>query len=94
VFALERLGFEPPQVDGAREAANSGFSTAMGFAGAVLLASALLAALGLGTPALDETGEMPAVVAPSPLAIAVRRRLADGSRWPAPRLSVRGPPWT
>lgn len=85
---LERLRFPAADVQGARDAATSGFRLALGVAGGVLLASAALATLGLGTP-FEETGEMPLVVAPSPFAVALRRRMA------APRVRtrhVRGPP--
>lgn len=89
---LERNGFDASDVEAAREAADSGFKTAMGAAGGFLILSALLAAIGLGTPALNETGEMPAVVAPSPLAIALRRRVVTGRARLAGRPGTRAPP--
>ncbi len=88
---LERTGFPATDVDGARDAATTAFRVGVGVAGCVLLASALLAAIGLGTP-FDETGEMPLVVAPSPFAIALRRRLlSTPARYMRPA-QVRGPP--
>ncbi len=87
--ALQRAGFPVADVEASREAATSGFRLALGVAGVALLASSLLAAIGLGTP-FEETGEMPLVVAPSPFAIALRRRLGSPPRIRGPRL--RGPP--
>ncbi len=87
--ALQRAGFPAADVEAARDAATNGFRLALGVAGLALLASALLAAIGLGTP-FEETGEMPLVVAPSPFAVVLRRRLGSTPRMRAPRL--RGPP--
>jgi len=91
---LERTGFPAGDVEGARDAATTGFRVAIGAAGCILLASALLAAVGLGTP-LEETGEMPLAVMPSPLAVALRRRMQAPARRDAHAVrKSRGPPAT
>lgn len=89
---LDDRGFSDTQVARADAAAETAFGVVMGVAGAVLVLSALVAAMKLGTPVGDQTGEMPIAVITAPMAIVMREHLPLRRGEPRRRATVRGPP--
>ena len=92
IFAATRIvarsGAPEEAVSAAREATDEGFRAVLALTGAALLLGAAIAGL-LGTPDPEHTGEMPVAIAPSPMAVALRRRYGGPS---ARRCNSRGPP--